>query len=42
MARRKSSDQRNALYEEPSLWGVFIVIGLIVAVITGAVIVLVN
>jgi hypothetical protein len=31
--RRRRSDHRNLLYEEPSVWGIYVVIGLVVAVI---------
>lgn len=33
--RRRRSGQRNLLYDEPSVWGVYVVIGLVVVVIAG-------
>ena len=32
-SRRRSSDQRNVLYHEPSRWGIFAVIGLVVVIV---------
>ncbi len=32
-SRRRSSDQRNVLYHEPSQWGIFAVIGVVVAIV---------
>ena len=32
--RRRSSDQRNMLYDEPSMWGIGIVLGIVVAAVS--------
>ena len=32
-SRRRSSDQRNVLYHEPSQWSIFAVIGLVVLLV---------
>jgi hypothetical protein len=35
MGRRRSSDQRNLLYNEPSWWGIAAIVAVAVAAITG-------